>query len=303
MAMEWSEDKVAVKNNKLEEATVERGYSADATQLYLSEIGASPLLSAEEEVYFSRLVQKGDEPARHRMISSNLRLVVKISRRYSNRGLPLSDLIEEGNLGLMRAVEKFDPEKGFRFSTYATWWIRQNIERALMNLPNIIRLPIHIHKERNMYLRVARELAQKNNRDATHEDIAAAVNKEPAAVKKILNLMNERVISADIPMGDDSDKSLLDAIPDLANKGPQDQLMHDIIHQHLGSCFDVLNEKQRAILCRRFGVYGYEPATLEEVGKAVGLTRERVRQIQVESLRTLKSEMVERGIASAEVFA
>ncbi len=174
--------------------------SLDATQLYLNEIGYSPLLSADEEKYFSRLALKGDESGRRRMIESNLRLVVKISRRYINRGLTLLDLIEEGNLGLIRAVEKFDPERGFRFSTYATWWIRQTIERAIMNQTRTIRLPIHVVKELNVYLRAARELTQKLDHEPSAEEIANMLDKPTADVERLLRL-NERVTSMDTPVG------------------------------------------------------------------------------------------------------
>ena len=174
----------------------------DATRMYLSEIGFSPLLSAEEEVYYARLAQKGDESGRKRMIESNLRLVVKIARRYMNRGLALLDLIEEGNLGLIRAVEKFDPERGFRFSTYATWWIRQTIERGIMNQTRTIRLPVHIVKEINIYQRAARHLAQKLDREPTPEDVASLLDKPIDDVKSMMGL-NERVASVDAPMDAD----------------------------------------------------------------------------------------------------
>ncbi|MDX1467272.1 MAG: sigma-70 family RNA polymerase sigma factor, partial [Halomonas sp.] len=173
--------------------------SLDATQIYLNEIGFSPLLTPEEEVFFGRLARKGDPLGRSRMIESNLRLVVKIARRYLNRGLTLLDLIEEGNLGLIRAVEKFDPERGFRFSTYATWWIRQTIERALMNQTRTIRLPIHVVKELNIYLRAARELTQKLDHEATAEEVADYLDKPVETVKKMMGL-NERVSSVDDPM-------------------------------------------------------------------------------------------------------
>lgn len=181
----------------------------DATQLYLNEIGFSPLLSPEEEVHFARLARKGDEKGRKRMIESNLRLVVKIARRYVNRGLTLLDLIEEGNLGLIRAVEKFDPERGFRFSTYATWWIRQTIERAIMNQTRTIRLPIHVVKELNVYLRAARELTQKLDHEPSAEEIAQLLEKPVGDVKRMLGL-NERVTSVDSPLGYNSEKSVLE---------------------------------------------------------------------------------------------
>jgi len=178
----------------------------DATRMYLSEIGFSSLLTAEEEVYYARRSLKGDESARKRMIESNLRLVVKIARRYMNRGLALLDLIEEGNLGLIRAVEKFDPERGFRFSTYATWWIRQTIERGLMNQTRTIRLPIHVVKEINVYLRAARKLAQKLDREPSPEDVAEMLDRPIEDVQRMLGL-NERVTSVDVPAERDSDRS------------------------------------------------------------------------------------------------
>lgn len=265
----------------------------DATQLYLGEIGFSPLLTAEEEVYFSRLALKGDEPSRKRMIESNLRLVVKIARRYNNRGLPLLDLIEEGNLGLIRAVEKFDPERGFRFSTYATWWIRQTIERAIMNQTRTIRLPIHVVKELNIYLRTARELVQKLDHEPTAEDIAEKLDVPVEDVSKMLRL-NERIASVDTPFGGESDKVLLDVIPDEKASGPEGNLQNDDIKNNIVHWLNELNSKQREVLARRFGLLGYEAATLEDVGVEIGLTRERVRQIQVEALKRL------RDILSAE---
>ncbi|HRE53696.1 MAG TPA: sigma-70 family RNA polymerase sigma factor, partial [Candidatus Competibacter sp.] len=202
--MPWPAPVAAAREITLEEL--------DATRMYLSEIGFSPLLTAQEEVYYARRVLQGDASARNRMVESNLRLVVKIARRYMNRGLSLLDLIEEGNLGLIHAVEKFDPERGFRFSTYATWWIRQTIERALMNQTRTIRLPIHIIKEINGYLRTARHLAQTLDHEPTAEDIAQALDRSVGDVKRMLQL-NERVASVDTPIGKDEDRSLLDAIP------------------------------------------------------------------------------------------
>jgi RNA polymerase nonessential primary-like sigma factor len=273
----------------------------DATRLYLSEIGFSPLLTAEEEVYFARLSQKGEEKARQRMIESNLRLVVKIARRYMNRGLALLDLIEEGNLGLIRAVEKFDPERGFRFSTYATWWIRQTIERALMNQTRTIRLPIHVVKEINVYLRAARRLAQSLDREPSPEDVAEMLDKPINEVKRMLGL-NERVTSVDVPRTPDTEKSLLDSIPDEHNTDPSVLLQDKDVQAHIDLWLSKLNEKQRAVVERRFGLHGREIATLEEVGNELGVTRERVRQIQIEALRRLREILEREGFSVDTVF-
>ncbi len=275
----------------------------DATQMYLGEIGFSPLLTAEEEVMFSREALKGNEKARERMIVSNLRLVVKIARRYNNRGLALLDLIEEGNIGLIRAVEKFDPERGFRFSTYATWWIRQTIERALMNQTRTIRLPIHIVKELNLYLRTARKLSQELDHEPTAEEIAEATGEPITSVQKMLKL-NERVNSVDTHIGgDEENKALLDIIADEQGTGPENQLQTNDMKLNIIRWLQELNPKQREVLARRFGLLGHEPATLEDVGVEIGLTRERVRQIQVEALKRLKEIMRHDGLDIASLFA
>ncbi|GGK35045.1 RNA polymerase sigma factor RpoS [Aliivibrio fischeri] len=274
----------------------------DTTQLYLGEIGFSPLLTAEEEVYFSRLALKGDEAARARMIESNLRLVVKIARRYNHRGLALLDLVEEGNLGLIRAVEKFDPERGFRFSTYATWWIRQTIERAIMNQTRTIRLPIHVVKELNVYLRAARELSQKLDHEPTPEEIAEKLDKPVSDVSRMLRL-NERVASVDSMVAGESDKALLDILPDTKNSDPESETQKDDINTSLVGWLGQLNPKQKEVVARRFGLLGYEAATLEQVGVEIGLTRERVRQIQVEGLRRLREIMTNQGLNMETLFA
>ncbi len=273
----------------------------DATQLYLGEIGFSPLLTAEEEVYFARRSLKGCEASRKRMIVSNLRLVVKIARRYNNRGLALLDLIEEGNLGLIRAVEKFDPERGFRFSTYATWWIRQTIERAIMNQTRTIRLPIHVVKELNVYLRASRELSQKLDHEPTAEEIALALDKPVEDVTKMLRL-NERITSVDTPIGGENDKALLDIIADEKEFSPEESLQDSDIKSNIVTWLEELNPKQREVLARRFGLMGHEPSTLEDVGAEIGLTRERVRQIQVEALRRLRDMLGHQGLSLENLF-
>ncbi|PJI51051.1 MAG: RNA polymerase sigma factor RpoS [Pseudomonas sp.] len=273
----------------------------DATQLYLNEIGFSPLLTPEEEVHFARLAQKGDPAGRRRMIESNLRLVVKIARRYVNRGLSLLDLIEEGNLGLIRAVEKFDPERGFRFSTYATWWIRQTIERAIMNQTRTIRLPIHVVKELNVYLRAARELTQKLDHEPSPEEIANLLEKPVAEVKRMLGL-NERVTSVDVSLGPDSDKTLLDTLTDDRPTDPCELLQDDDLSESIDLWLSELTDKQREVVIRRFGLRGHESSTLEEVGQEIGLTRERVRQIQVEALKRLREILEKNGLSSDALF-
>ena len=277
-------------------------HSLDPIQLYLNEIGLSPLLNADEEKYYARRVQLGDTQARCRMIECNLRLVVKIARRYSNRGLTLLDLIEEGNLGLMRAVEKFDPERGFRFSTYATWWIRQTIERALMNQTRTIRIPIHMMKELNACLRTARELRQRFNREPTAADIAQVLGRDAADIERVMKL-NERVTSVDVPMAQDSERSVLDTLSDDDDASPAEQFQQSDLFQHVDSWLDCLNPRQQDILARRFGLRGHDAATLEEVGQAVGLTRERVRQIQLEALKQLRGHIEGQGLDRDTLFA
>ncbi len=273
----------------------------DATRLYLNEIGHSQLLTAEEEVHFSRLAQKGDMASRQRMIESNLRLVVKIARRYMNRGLALLDLIEEGNLGLIRAVEKFDPERGFRFSTYATWWIRQTIERAIMNQTRTIRLPIHVVKEINVYLRAARKLAQTLDHEPTAEEIADLLERPIDEVKRMLGL-NERVTSVDTPFGKDADKPLLDTISDKKTEDPTESVQNEKLCSNLDYWLSKLNDKQREVVERRFGLHGYENSTLEEVANELGVTRERVRQIQMDGLKRLRAILEKEGFSVDTIF-
>ncbi|HHI4415454.1 TPA: RNA polymerase sigma factor RpoS [Salmonella enterica subsp. enterica serovar Typhi] len=275
-------------NDLAEEELLSQGATQrvlDATQLYLGEIGYSPLLTAEEEVYFARRALRGDVASRRRMIESNLRLVVKIARRYGNRGLALLDLIEEGNLGLIRAVEKFDPERGFRFSTYATWWIRQTIERAIMNQTRTIRLPIHIVLDH----------------EPSAEEIAEQLDKPVDDVSRMLRL-NERITSVDTPLGGDSEKALLDILADEKENGPEDTTQDDDMKQSIVKWLFELNAKQREVLARRFGLLGYEAATLEDVGREIGLTRERVRQIQVEGLRRLREILQTQGLNIEALF-
>ncbi len=265
----------------------------DVTRLYLNEIGASQLLTAAEEVYFARRIREGDEAARQRMIESNLRLVVKIARRYIDRGLPLLDLIEEGNLGLIHAVKKFDPERGFRFSTYATWWIRQTIERAIMNQSRTVRLPIHVIKDINTCLRAARALQHENDKAPSVADIAEYLNRDPMEIERLLALHERVTIGSS---GGDDDRGLLDTLAAHHSAEPATCVQQEHVNAIVESWVMKLTEKQRAVLERRFGLHGYRRLTLEEIGCEIGVTRERVRQIQLDALQNLRDMMQSNGI-------
>jgi RNA polymerase nonessential primary-like sigma factor len=302
-AMAAEIDNKLINEEEAEEAAVPKTASKetafrDAAQIYLSEIGFVPLLTAEEEIHFGRLAKKGDQAARSRMIESNLRLVVKIARRYLNRGLALLDLIEEGNLGLMRAVEKFDPERGFRFSTYATWWIRQTIERSIMNQARTIRLPIHIVKEMNLYLRAIRKLTQSLDHEPTADEVAALVDRPVEEVRHMLTY-NERMASVDSPIGNNEqgERSLLDTLADSNNIDPAELLLDENLRNNLEDWLYQLSDVQREVLSRRYGLFDYDKATLEEVGQDIGLTRERVRQIQMDALKALRRILDKNGLS------
>jgi RNA polymerase primary sigma factor len=261
--------------------------TADAIKLYLKDIQKSQLLTATQERELAELIAGGDDNARARMIESNLRLVVKIAKRYMNRGLPFLDLIEEGNIGLIKAVEKFKVSKGCRFSTYATWWIRQSIERALVNQSRTIRLPVHVADEINKLVKINRELVQTLKRDPSTAEIAAAMGVREAQVDKMQVLLR-KTYSIEHPMGDNSDYSLIDTVEDKNLVDPASTIEDVDLFSHVLELMDDLTETEREILIMRFGLDDSEPQTLDTIGQLFGVTRERIRQIEAKSLATLR---------------
>lgn len=271
------------------------GICSDPVTLYLNDIGNTALLSLEEEVQLARETSEGNLDSKNRMIEANLRLVVAIAKRYQGRGLGLLDLVEEGNLGLIRAVEKFDHSLGFRFSTYATWWIKQAIDRALMNQAETIRTPIHVVKEIWQYQRQHTQLMTTLGREPTLEELAPHLGKSPRAIRKLLN-GRISVCSADHPLVDGAEVSLIDTFTDGVTSRPDSILEADNMLLSMEQWLGRLSGKHRDVLQRRFGLNGHQGATLEEVGKQVGLTRERVRQLQLEALEKLRRMMEREGL-------
>jgi RNA polymerase primary sigma factor len=262
------------------------GQITDPVRMYLKEIGRINLLTAEQEVDLAKRSEKGELKAKEILINSNLRLVVSIAKKYVGRGLSLLDLIEEGNIGLMRAVEKFDWRKGYKFSTYATWWIRQAITRAIADQARTIRIPVHMVETINRFIRTSRKLMQELGREPTPEEVAKIMEIDPEKVREIIKVSQEPT-SLEAPVGEEKDSTLGDFIPDEEIR-PEDQASAELLKAHLAEVLDTLNDREKKVLRLRFGLEDGRQRTLEEVGREFGVTRERIRQIEAKALRKLR---------------
>ncbi|WP_100372405.1 RNA polymerase sigma factor RpoD [Bacillus sp. FJAT-45037] len=259
----------------------------DPVRMYLKEIGRVPLLSAQEEIELAKRIEEGDEEAKRRLAEANLRLVVSIAKRYVGRGMLFLDLIQEGNMGLIKAVEKFDYEKGYKFSTYATWWIRQAITRAIADQARTIRIPVHMVETINKLIRVQRQLLQDFGREPTPEEVAQEMELTPEKVREILKIAQEPV-SLETPIGEEDDSHLGDFIEDQEALAPSDAAAYELLKEQLEDVLDTLTDREENVLRLRFGLDDGRTRTLEEVGKVFGVTRERIRQIEAKALRKLR---------------
>ncbi len=296
-----SESLAAVESEEEDKDTADDydDFSMDAIKLYLKDIQKTNLLTAEEERALARRIDDGDMAARDRMIESNLRLVVKIAKRYMNRGLPFLDLIEEGNLGLIKAVERFKLSKGCRFSTYATWWIRQSIERALVNQSRTIRLPVHVSDDINKLIKISRELVRVYNREPQVAEVADAMGVAPAYIRRLMVLL-KKTYSIEHPMGENSDYSLIDTIEDSSVVNPLELAEGLNKYQIIAELLASLNNNEKEIIALRFGLDDRDPQTLDTIGRQFGVTRERIRQIEAKSLEKLRALLAERDPSQAE---
>lgn len=270
-----------------ENSFTERGNAEDPVRMYLKEIGRIPLLSSEEEIELAKRMEEGDEEAKKKLSEANLRLTVSIAKRYSGRGMQFLDLIQEGNLGLIKAVAKFDYRKGYKFSTYATWWIRQSITRAIADQARTIRIPVHMVETMNRVNRTSRRLLQEYGREPTPEEIAEAMNLPVERVLEISKISQEPV-SLETPIGEEEDSHLGDFIQDEHIPVPADEAAHTLLREQLEKVMDTLSEREQKVLALRFGLEDGKPHTLEEVGREFQVTRERIRQIEAKALRKLR---------------
>lgn len=270
-----------------ENSFTERGNAEDPVRMYLKEIGRIPLLSSEEEIELAKRMEEGDEEAKKKLSEANLRLTVSIAKRYSGRGMQFLDLIQEGNLGLIKAVEKFDYRKGYKFSTYATWWIRQSITRAIADQARTIRIPVHMVETMNRVNRTSRRLLQEYGREPTPEEIAEAMN---LPVERVLEIskISQKPVSLETPIGEEEDSHLGDFIQDEHIPVPADEAAHTLLREQLEKVMDTLSEREQKVLALRFGLEDGKPHTLEEVGREFQVTRERIRQIEAKALRKLR---------------
>ena len=290
-------DEPAVEEGAREHAYDESAPAADPVRTYLKEIGGVSLLSAKDEVRLAKLIEKGDQNAKNALIEANLRLVVSVAKRYMGRGLNLLDLIQEGNLGLIRAVEKFDYRKGFKFSTYATWWIRQAVSRAIADQSRTIRIPVHMVDAINRVTRTQRELVQDIGRQPSSAEIGKQLDLSPDKVEELLELARETV-SLEAPMGD-TEASLADFIEDEHTRQPDQLTARKIMKEDLRKTLDGLPERERKIIELRYGLGGNDPMTLEQVGQVFGVTRERIRQMEIRTLRRLQKFRMARALQDA----